>query len=301
MKKVLLFTCMLLAFWEIIETSILNQPATHHTIVELELQYDSIGIPDGYKAYINTPVCESDKCYMVKIHFYWDLIGRFQEFDTIPGEGLTKLDHIPFTTKDYDKLFRLLVDPTSPIASYSKEDLVQNTRESEIDGFTGATIREIKDIVISGGVYSCFTLWHIAHGDLVDSFQLQTASLFDTILIEKLVTTEDQDINYYLIEHFSAQDFRDFLPQVLKTLDIEKGYYAKNMIEKMPTKVVSDTISQVFFTTHFKELNYFSQVALLKKLDKAAIIPSLAATLKQELDERSTARNHLIKELLSLQ
>lgn len=268
------------------------------TYIEIEDLYDSNGLPEGYKAYIKTAVCESENCYIVQIHFFWDLIGRFQRFDTLPGEGLTKLDHIPFTDLDYQKLDVLLKDENSPLANYSKEDLVRDTRSSEIDGFTGATIQEIKERVISGGVYSCHTLWHIAHGEVIDSLQVRTYAALDSALVEQIISQQDQAMNYFLIQYFSDQDLLTYLPQFLKTFTQSSGYYAKNALERMPSTAVCDPLSQAFFARHFNHLNYFAQVALLKKLNRDTLLPALAKILEQALDERSSARNALIKDLI---
>ena len=298
MRTYLFLSVLLVGSIYAIQPDYISKDRKDEPFYEIELLYDSLGIPENYKAYINTPICEADKCYWVQIEFYWDLIGRFQQFDTIPGEGLTKLDHIPFTQADYEKLDRLLQNPDSPIGSYEKEDLVKDTRDSEIDGFTGATIREIKEIVIEGGVYSCYTLWHIAHGTIVDSLQQQTTQVFDQPLIEKLVGLKDQAVNYYLLNHFSTQDFSDYLPQFLNTLENSQGYYVKNALEKMPAEVVSDSLTQLFFARKFEAFNYFAQVALLKKLQPDKLTNTLKETLEKALDERSSSRNDSIIKLL---
>ena len=113
-------------------------------LIKITPAYDTTGLLDGYQAFVHTPVCEVDKCYDIEIDFHWDLIGRFHHYDTIPGKGLTKLDHEPFTDSDFEKLHYILKNSNSPLAVYSKEELVMNTRYSEVDGITGATITEIK-------------------------------------------------------------------------------------------------------------------------------------------------------------
>lgn len=268
--------------------------------IEIKELHSESGLLEGYEAYIKTPVCETETCYIVQINFTWDLIGRYQKFDTIPGEGLTKLDHIPFTENDYQKLDQLLKDAKSPLANYEKEDLVRDTRSSAIDGFTGATVLEIKESVIEGGVYSCYSLWHLAHGSVIDSLQRRTSSLLDSTLVAHMVSKADQDISYFLIQQFSEQDYLQYLPQFLKTFEYGSGYYAKNALEKMPAKVFSLPITQNFFATQFVQLNYFAQVALLKKLQGNTISPSLKNVLEAALDDRSSVKNTMIRQLLDV-
>jgi hypothetical protein len=266
--------------------------------IDLEAIYDSLGMVDQYHARVFTPVCEVDKCYAIEADFYWDAVGRFHHYDTIPGKELTKLDHIPFTGNDYVNLNYILSNPNSPLASYTKEELVRDVRSSEIDGFTGATINEIKETVIGGAVYSCHTLWHIANGAVKDSIQKVTKKMFNKDLVGKLVNRQDQEANYFLIDNFSEADFTKYLPEVLKTIEDGEGYFAKKAIERMPPEAVADSLSQRFFTTSFSEINYFAQVALLKKLSSAAIHPQLINTLKENMDDRDSYKNDLIQQLM---
>lgn len=259
---------------------------------------DSTGIPDTYKVYIKTPICEDVKCYTVEIDFYFDLIGRYHTFDTIEGKGLTKLDHIPFSPGDYRKLDRLLKDPYSPIGTYQMEELVKDTRTSEIDGLTGATIEEVKEIVISGGVYSCYTLWHIAQGALKDSLQQKTSSLLNASLVKKLTDAHDQEVNYFLINSFTEGQFVTYLPYILKTFQQAEGYYLKHVIEEMPERVVNDSLVQSYFAPEFQSLSYFDQVALLKKLNRQMLTAQMRAALVESLDKRSALKNELILKLL---
>ena len=266
--------------------------------VVIDTLRDQSGMLEGYRAKINSPVCEADKCYAIEIIFHWDLIGRFVNYDTIPGQGLTKLDHIPFTQADYHKLQDILKSDNSVLASYQKDQLVKNTRISDIDGFTGATIQEIKDNVIEGAVYSCYTLWHLAHGPISHMLQQRTCTMFNDQLVKKLVAMQDQEVNYFLINNFSEKDFSCYLPSVLKAIAAGKGYFPKNAIEKIPESVLMHDVSQDFFASKFTSLNYFAQVALLKKVSQKILNERLLSSFAQSLDARDSYRNELLKEIL---
>ena len=265
---------------------------------EFETIFDQSGIPNGYSAYIKSPVCEKDKCYEIEINFQWDLIGRFVEYDTLSGKGLTKLDHIPFTEQDYQKLKQLLKDPNSPIGTYAKEELILDTRKSEIDGFTGATIREINDIVVTGGVYSCYTLWHLAHRKFNDSITKMTMGLLDKKLMKKLVTQKDQAIYFFLINNLPPSDFLKYRDDFLKMITPNQSYFVKKAIEKMPMEMFRDSITQVFFAKQFTTLNYFAQVALLKQLKNIPLGISLKNTLTKQVEDRNSLKNNLIQALI---
>ncbi len=280
----------------------MSQPFVADSLdIELTPLYDEDSLLEGYTAFIFTPICEEDKCYAVEIDFFWDAIGRYTHYDTIPGSPLTKLEHEPFTPEEYEKLHQILSEPASVLANYEKEDLVQDIEEEGVDGVTGATINEIKESVISGAVYSCYTLWHIVHGKVVDSIQALTYRNLNDQLVEKMVRKEDQQINYYLISIFTEKDFLEFLPHILYTIENGQGYYAKNAIEKMPASVLKDDLAQDFFTKHFENLNYFTQISLLKKLDPQSISNELKSTLRNHLSERNSQKNELIRMLIGIE
>ncbi len=262
--------------------------------------YDSLDLLSDYSARVTSPVCEVDKCYGIEVDFYWDLMGRFHHFDTISGNELTKLDHEAFISSDYEKLNNILANPNSILGSYTQKELVVNRRTSEIDGFTGATIEEIKESVIDGAVYSCYVLWNIANGSVVDSIQKNTLKLLNKEIVQKMVNLNDQEINYFLINNFTKKDYRLYLPEVLNTITQGRGYYAKNTIEKMPEDVIANIVSQQFFATYFSDLDYFAQVALLEKINAKLISDKMMITLAENIDERDSYKNKLIKSLLNI-
>jgi len=265
----------------------------------LHLKRDSAGLPDGYEATVFTPVCETERCYAIEILLHWDLIGNYVKFDTLPGGELTKLDHIPFTKEDYQKLNSILSNNNSALGAYSKDELVKNSRTSALDGITGATIQGIKDAVINGAVYSCYTLWHIAHGPVVDSIQESTRRLLSKELVQKLVDLENAEVNYFLLNHLSKEDFILYLPEMLQSLELDEGYYVKNAMEKLPVDFYKDHRVQSYFENSFKEMDYFSQVALLEKLSNIELQESLKDTLAKNLTERNSYRNELILSILN--
>ena len=287
------FFCLLFIFLLSTDDSIKEE----EPFFEFEIISDKNGLPDSYKAYIKSPVCEKDKCYDIEIIMQWDLMGRFREYDTLFGKGLTKLDHIPFTTEDYQKLELLLKDPNSPIGAYRKEELIRDTRKSELDGFTGATIKEINDIVVGGGVYSCYTLWHLANRKFTDSITKMTMGSLDKKLMKKLVNQKDRAIDYFMINNLHPTDFLNYRDEVLEMIVSHRGYFAKTAIQKMPAEIFKDSITQEFFSKNLTSLNYFAQVALLKQLNTTPLIPTLKNALISQKEDRNSLKNKLIQDL----
>lgn len=264
---------------------------------EVAASYDSAGLLDLYGARVYTPICEGGKCYAVEIDLYWDLSGRFLHYDTVPGKKLSKLDHIPFSDSDYLKLKEILNNINSPLAAFTKEQLVKNTRTSSIDGFTGATVSEVKEAVIEGAVYSCYTLWHIANGPVSDSLQKHTINSLNRDLVRKLINQEDPHLYYFLIQHIPEADFALYLPEVLEAINKGEGYFAKNAIETLPAELFCDSRSQEFFAANYTKLDYFAQVALLEKLKPPCVNEDLKKVLLVDADQRNSYKNELIMKL----
>lgn len=264
---------------------------------EVNAYLDSLGLVDQYGARVYTPICEGGKCYAVEIDLYWDLSGRFHHYDTVPGKKLTKLDHIPFSDSDYLKLKNILNNPNSPLASYSKEQLVRDNRISTVDGFTGATVSEVKEAVIEGAVYSCHTLWHIANGPVSDSLQKVTTGMFSKELVEKMIGLNDPHMSYFLIHNFSDNDFTLYLPEVLEAIKQGEAYFAKNAIEQLPAELLCEDICQIFFAHNYPQMDYFEQLALLEKLQPHCVNKALYEVLLLDSEERSSYKNELIKKL----
>ena len=247
---------------------------------------------DSYEAYIKSPVCEKDKCYDIEIIMQWDL-WEDSEYDTLFGKGLTKLDHIPFTTEDYQKLELLLKDPNSPIGAYRKEELIRDTRKSELDGFTGATIKRSMISLWVGGLLLLYPL--VANRKFTDSISKMTMSSLDKKLMKKLVNQKDRAIDYFMINNLHPTDFLNYRDEVLEMIVSHRGYFAKTAIQKMPAEIFKDSITQEFFSKNLTSLNYFAQVALLKQLNTTPLIPALKNALLSQKEDRNSLKNKLIQ------
>ena len=109
---------------------------------------------------------------------------------------------------------------------------------------------------------------------------------------------KDQEINYFLINNLSEEEFMKYLDEVLQTIQQAEGYYVKNVIEKMPEIVVADSLAQQFFAINFSRFNYYAQVALLQKLNATSLSQDMITALDTNMDDRNSYKNELIKFLL---
>ncbi len=81
--------------------------------LDVELVFDTAGLPDFYFCHVNTPVCNDGLCRAMVLDVYWDLLGNFTHFEVPEFPPLTKWDHLEFTPEDYRKLAEILKDRES--------------------------------------------------------------------------------------------------------------------------------------------------------------------------------------------
>jgi len=276
-----------------------SEPAFHFLTedsidIEVIALFEHDSVLSGYKAYVFSPVCEDTTCYPVELEFYWDVLGRYQKYEVFPGRGLTKLDHKPFTETDYNTLSKLMLNNEPAFLEMKREDLVVKVKKDTVDGYTGATIAAIKNEVIPGAVYSCYTLWHIAHGIVSDSIKNNTQRHFNPILLKSLFNSGDVEAAYYLIGRLNEDQFVTYLPEILKLLRESEGYLAQHILDQLPLKVVSSESFQDSMVAILPILDYYAQKSLLRHLDGTLTSDKLGKVLAESIEPRGSLHNELI-------
>lgn len=252
---------------------------------------------EKYTSNIMAPVCEEGICYNVNVVFNWNLIGEFINFQVQPYDPLTKLDHKPFTLGDYAKLQSILTNHDLVFTGLAADKLVVKAEET-VDGYSGATIEAIKNEVIDGALFTCYTLWHIANGAVVDSIRRHTQQQLNKPLIAKIMGYNTSSAHYYLIENMSEAQFAQNLPEVIGLIKTGKGYLPKNAIEKIPEKLFGQGIMQDFLVQNYDSLSYYTQVAALNKLQKVPLQNELSTKLLTQISDRNSIQNQKIIALI---
>ena len=142
-------------------------------------------IPIHYFKYVATEVCFDSECRLLNITVFWNITGRYLGFELPKGEFLSKHDHEPFSNDEYERLNDLLADPNLSLGGISFEKLIEipETESDSIDGISGATTKEVSEMVVKGAAYTTYTLWNIVHGPTKDS----VANLTETQLSPDLI------------------------------------------------------------------------------------------------------------------
>ncbi len=247
------------------------------------------GILTGYTARVGSPICEKTECYEVELDFYWNLIGDFERYVIVPEKPLTKREHEPFTAEDYQKLSEVLKMENPAFAGMEKEAMISNWVSDGVDGLTGATVAAIKQDIVPGAAYSCYTLWHIAHGPVVDSIRRHSSKRLDSSILYQLMQSSEERVHYYLIEFLPDDLYASHREDLVQFIFDKGGYFSRYAIREMPNHSLSDSLVQSKIGEHFSTLDYFAQINLIERLKSVPLADDLALLLIDQLPSHRSA------------
>ncbi len=199
--------------------------------------YDSTGLLDGYGAHVTTPVCNTGLCYEAELDFYWDVLGNFRDFEILHDKPLTKLDHVPFEDSDYEKLKTILLTKSPSFIHLRRDELVVtpfDTDPQDVDAIGGATLKHIEKDMVEGAIYTCYTLWHIANGDINFQMQEHTIQNLEKDLLVKLLDSDNVDAHYFAVENMDPAYFEVFITQIARACRSYGQYFTDRIYSRLP-------------------------------------------------------------------
>jgi hypothetical protein len=254
---------------------------TQHLL--LELTYDNKGIPQNYSSEIFTQVCETGECKPVRIRLFWDLIGQYQSYKMPENAILTKMDHVPFSGDDYIKFAEILRNTSSVLESFDLSELTGSKEKatvSQIDGITGATPKSISSAIVQGAVYTCYTVWHFAHGAIQDSISSLTKSIANNELVSHILNHSNLDYQRWAVNHVFENNpaFID-IDLILKKINADNIFLAKYILQRIPDTWLDKELVQEDIWYKFPKLPYTLQILVLKRFTKTKVLGSLKTVI----------------------
>ncbi len=273
----------------------------------LQLAFDDDGQPLYYFSNLFTPVCLTGECKPVYINFYWDLLGNYTRFDFPKGAVLTRMDHKPFNPEDYEKLQDILANTHSLLKDVSMEDLVGKGTENladSVDAKAGATLKTVKNEVIDGAVYTCYTLWHIAHGKVVTEMQRITETFKTNALLHRFLTDNNHHYQYWAMERVMnaegnvAADFQSDIQQIIRGKNI---FTARFALQKVNTVFFADNARQQWLWETYQSAGYPLQLVILKKMATLPLTNVMAEQIAQQVGKANQEQGSLLLKSLAAQ
>jgi hypothetical protein len=247
-----------------------------------------------YCADVITPVCIDGLCKPMYITLYWNLVGNYVGYGVFSDNLLTKFDHEAFTPADYTKLHTLLLDQHSILERKTMEDLFDQSiaavekitfNGKEVDAVSGATRTEIKESVVEGALYSCFTAWHLAHGNIKEQIEQHLLSYYAPALAESFLKSPAEDYQLFALKQLTPTTLVIQLSQVQEVFKHTSPGNRLYILKKLPRDLWKDEkVSQSFFQT-FASVDINTRTLLLNNLKYAH--PSVVNILVEDLEQMS--------------
>jgi len=258
-----------------------------------------------YYSEIQTPVCIDGVCKPVYIEMYWDLVGKYVGYGIFPAHLLTKFDHEAFTSTDYLKLHNLLLDPHSILDRRSLSDLYepQKKREKtitfngeEIDGISGATKKEIKNSIVAGALYSCYTLWQLAQTKATQKINVHLSHIYNDTLENHFLQSNRVAYQMYALKQLSSTDYSKKKAMILAVLKKGNPLTRAYILKKTPKSLFRHPlfIQQIF--GNFSDLDLNTKTLLVRNLTFSS--PEAARQISSQINQLSTNQLKQFLEIL---
>lgn len=277
------------------------------TTYTLKLAVDPQNRPDHFYCNVFTPVCLTGECKPVYINLYWDLLGNYTHFDLPAGEELTRMDHKPFKQEDYDKLQAILGNTQSLLKDVSMSDLVSKGTENladSVDAKAGATLKTVKNEVIDGAVYTCYTLWHIAHDQVVPTMRRVTESMSDDAQLHRFLGSTNYHYQYWAMDKVIGTDGSvrpAFSEDVLRILRGKNIFTARYALQHLNAAFWAAEERQRWLWETYRQAPYTLQIAVLKQLPALPLTPWLITQVARQLGQVNPEQTGLLVTLLERQ
>lgn len=252
-----------------------TSPAIEHL---LHLLLDTKGEPLLFHAHINAPVCIDNICKPVHIKLYWNLVGDYVGYGTLDAHPLTKFDHEEFEAEDHEELHRLLQDRHSVLSTKEMSDLFDPNATPkeriryqgiEVDAVTGATRKEIQETVVEGALYSCYTIWHLVHGEVASDIRHYLGQIYTPAMAQRFLHGHEQAYQYHALRQLDDDAFAREIDRVIEIFAAVKPLIRTYILKRIPASTLEDqqVTAQVF--RRFPSVDINTRTLLIKKADVA--------------------------------
>ena len=231
---------------------------------------DDQSLPKFYYQDIFTPVCEDNSCKPVYITLMWDLLGNYLDYKVDPKLPLTKIDHLPFSDEEYEKLHLVLADDHSILSSYTKKNIAELYASSkfnnidDVDAVSGATPQYIKDQTIEGALYTCHTLWNLCRGKISEQLLNHTENhLLNDDLMHQMILSGDLKLIEFSFQHLSSFGDPRYHAEIIQVIQCSDQITASQIVRYLPKKLVGESEFNLQLWDLFDRVQFLSQRQIL--------------------------------------
>ncbi|MFT6867853.1 MAG: hypothetical protein ACJA08_002698 [Cyclobacteriaceae bacterium] len=226
---------------------------------------------------LETAVCADGQCRLARVKVYWNLLGNYVGYGIHPDDPLTKYDHVPFEHVDYEKLHKLLQDKNSLLSMKTMYDLVHQVTENRsasdenltVDGISSATKKEISRDVVKGGLYSCYTLWHLVNGNVTTQMKSYLDSIQSEALITYFLHSHYLDYQMYAVKQLSADELKLHINQILNIFSKAQPVTQIFILKKMTAEMLAEKAVSESLFSQLEDISVSVRTELIGKINYA--------------------------------
>lgn len=267
-----------------IESSDTDEPSivmTYNDAVTNEiifLRKTKDNVPLHYYKKLKDEVCDDEVCRLLDIVVYWNITGRYLGFELPKGEFLSKYDHDPFTEKEYQRLHNLLADESLPLDKISFEKLLEQpeNKQEDVDALSGATSKNITDMVVKGAAFTTYKLWNTVNGTTMDFVSELTEKQLTPTLINRILQSQNITDKLWALHRMDA--VTELTPQLkvslLEMISSDDFYLSYSAIKAINSIHLKSAELQNRLFSIYQKANHSIKTTLLKKLMKAPFLSS---------------------------
>lgn len=297
--------CTLRSDWQAVDAErAVDSFSNKDTLLEhqLYLLSDSVGQPRLFYADILTPVCIDGICKPVYIELYWDLTGGYAGYGIYEDKPLTKFDHDAFLPADYEKMNRLLADNNSVLRRKELSDLFDDQAENakrieyqgeKLDAVSGATKKEIKESIVEGALYSCYTLWHLVHGEAARDIEHYLDSIYTEELEARFLFTDYEPYYFHALKTLGAGDFDKYRERIAEIFAAARPVTRTYILKKMPFGLLTNEAIGRKFYQLFEAVDINTRTLLIDHLPQAHPIATELLAAHLEVMTKNQLKNYL--------
>lgn len=252
--------------------------------------------PVLYTANISTPVCADGECKLMNIKFYWTLLGEYAGFDRYNLMPLTKYDHDEFLQEDYQKLHELLADDKSLMGRRTIDQLVEKPKMRTVNGVdavSGATITRVKESVVSGALYSCYTAWRLVHGAIQEEIKANTLSILTEEMTVSMLYSRNQEYQIFALNNIDDVKYKEHFSQMAEVLKTSTPLVRSIIAKRITSKFKDAPELQKPFWEAFDKIDSGSRSLLVKYLNDAPHYVSVILSSQLDVMSKNQLRSFL--------
>jgi len=108
-------------------------------------------------------------------------------------------------------------------------------KNEDVDAIAGATIQEVKESVVSGALYSCYTAWHLVHGAVKEQIKKMTIDDLDDHQVLTMLNSDNVDYQMFVLKQFTNRQYEENYERIAeiyaKGIPLVRAFIVKNLPE----------------------------------------------------------------------